>query len=301
MPFLRKLEGAIAQKARTQYNGNIRITAEMDKDLDVIRKAVYTMHRPMPFEWFLKSKKRNECDVEVYTDAATTIGVGGFVNRNGGGHFQFLWKEYPEWDRKHHPDITYMELFGVVLAAKLWGKRFHQKAVGFWCDNWASVMMAIRKVACFHRRDLNDLLRQLCESVMDNDHHYWIRHIPGEKNIIADAISRNVRIPAAAMKQHKLKNLEGKRTECREMAIEMLNETWFKHTHYIQRVRHKKHCNCGTDVNNRYDRTGYIMCQKTQRLIKEADKWAKVDKPNQSRLRRNARRLKKFNPENNQQ
>ena len=301
VPFLRRLEEAIARKARSNYHGDIRITMEMVKDIDVIRTAVYASKRPMSFEWFLKVKERKVCDVEVYTDAATTIGVGGFVNQDGGGHFQFLWREYPEWNDRHHPDITYMELFGVVLAAKLWGKRFNRLAVGFWCDNWASVMMAIRKVACFHRRDLNDLLRELCQSVMKHDHHYWIRHIPGVKNIIADAISRNEIVPAAAMRQQGIQYLEKQRTDCRQMAIEMLDRTWFKHTHYIQRVRHEKHCHCDTDVNNRYDRTGRIMCKKTNKLIMEAETWTKKEKTNQSSERRRKARKRKFNSETNKQ
>lgn len=286
VPFLRKLELRVAERARFKYEGFVRITAEMIADLKVIKAAVKDMGEPMSMDWMARDRK--DTDAVVYTDAATTVGVGGFIADEGGKTFKYLWAEDKEWDQRHHPDITYMELFGVVMAAKLWGADFAGTSVLFWCDNWASVAMAIRKVACFHRRDLNDLLRELCSSVMTHGHHYWIEHIPGVKNEIADAISRDEEVTEDMMDRQGLEQLAASHTDCSKVAKELLERTWFKHTHYIQTTRHERECRCGTDINNRSDKTGLIICEKTGAIIDKAADWKR--KENNSKRKRRAKR-----------
>ena len=47
-------------------------------------------------------------------------------------------------------------------------------------------------MACFRRGDLNDLMTELCEMATKYRFYFWIEHMAGEKNKIADALSRGL-------------------------------------------------------------------------------------------------------------
>ena len=69
-------------------------------------------------EWLIHP--RDAGDVEIYMDAATTTGMGGFESMEEGRCFEVLWKDLKICETK--PDILYLERLGVVAAAKLFGK-----------------------------------------------------------------------------------------------------------------------------------------------------------------------------------
>ena len=158
IPFLRSLEEVTAKK---HGNCDVFITAQMMKDVEVVEAAVDDADRnQICMYWLLHP--RDKGDIEVYTDAATSQGVGGFIDfgPGHGSHFAAMWTDTARWKEPAlKPDIVYMELLGVVLAAELYGSRWTGKSVRFWCDNWAVCKILKRKAACFRRRDLNDLVR----------------------------------------------------------------------------------------------------------------------------------------------
>ena len=289
IPFLRRLEESIAEKARFHYTGWCRITAEMIEDVEVVRTAVFAAHERMAFKWFTRYKFREEADVEIFTDAATSVGVGGFIKGPKGANFHFYWDSIPNWNVMAHPDITFMELMGVVMAVKLWGSRFEGMAVKLWCDNWAAVAMGARKVACFLRRDLNALLRELCTTAMKERFYFYVQHIPGKDNVIADALSRNIEVTEEDLKRRGT-GLAENPTMCTEEAMRLMAK-WTSNAHSIQQGRHRARCDCGTDINGRRDRTGILICRKTMEAVDAVQKrWLARKQPNAQERRLEQRR-----------
>ena len=118
--------------------------------------------------------------VAVVSDASGTWGCGAFISP-AGDWFQFQWPE--AWSGSC---IAVKELFPVLVSAALWGKCWFGRSVKFVCDNQAVVQaLTSGRVRDTH---LMHLLR--CLFFMEA-HFGSAVHIPGKKNLAADALSRN--------------------------------------------------------------------------------------------------------------
>ena len=82
--------------------------------------------------FFLDSFVTSTPDLELYTDAASTIGFGGYVN---GKWFQGRWPPHMLIDKRKGISIEWQELFPIVLACALCYPHFSGKRLQFWCDN----------------------------------------------------------------------------------------------------------------------------------------------------------------------
>ena len=115
------------------------------------------------------------------SDASGHWGCGAWTQQSW---FQFEW---PDAARSHH--ISFKELFAVLLACVLWGKRWRGARTRCWCDNQAAVH-CINKRSC---RDpsLMNLLR--CLSFIEALYQFELTasYIPGALNSLADDLSRN--------------------------------------------------------------------------------------------------------------
>ena len=153
----------------------VRVTKGMIKDLRV-------------WQSFLKNHNgasmmicdMSEAQLDLFTDAAGSIGFGAYFN----GH----WTN-GQWPKTlQNENITFKELFPIVLALFLWGKSFANQKINFHCDNLAVVMMVNKQSAkdkpCMH------LIRILVELCLENNVVFKAKHIPGLNNEIADALSR---------------------------------------------------------------------------------------------------------------
>ena len=119
----------------------------------------------------------------VTSDASGSWGCGAF--REGGtAWFQFQWPL--GWEGVN---IATKELFPIVEAAALWGPTWRGKQVLFRTNNQA----VVAALASYSARDppLVHLLRSLFFIEAHIDFEHKVVHIPGEKNGIADALSRN--------------------------------------------------------------------------------------------------------------
>ena len=120
----------------------------------------------------------------LYTDAAGTEGFGAFLDNQ--------WTN-GKWPRDFKSgrmlkDITFKELFPIVLAIYLWGDNFVNQKVLFHCDNQA-VVTIINRQTSKSKRTMH-LVRLLVSYCLGRNIAFRAVHIPGAKNGIADALSR---------------------------------------------------------------------------------------------------------------
>lgn len=119
-------------------------------------------------------------DMELFTDASSTVGYGAF--------FDNLWFA-GTWDADlRGEDIAVQELYVIVLAVNTWGHRWPRRRVLFHCDNEAVV--AVVRSGTSRSKRLMDLLR--CLFFVCAKHHCSVSavHIDGPSNAIADSLSR---------------------------------------------------------------------------------------------------------------
>ena len=119
--------------------------------------------------------------VVLTSDASGTWGCGAFTS--SGQWLQREWRGV--WEDAH---ITAKELLPIVLACALWGRQWQGSTVKCFCDN-AAVVAIIRSGWSKHELSMH-LMRAL--SMYMAKYRIWLvaEHLPGEKNLAADALSR---------------------------------------------------------------------------------------------------------------
>ena len=161
---------------------HIRLNREFFKDINMW-KVFLTDWNGRSF--FLDSSSTPTPDLELYTDAASSVGFGGFLQ----GHwFQGRWPPHLRLDRVRGISIEWQELFPIVVACAIWHPFFTGKRLQFWCDN-ESVVSIINSGHSKSPR-IMDLVRFLVLISMKHNFLVRARHVPGVSNGIADALSR---------------------------------------------------------------------------------------------------------------
>ena len=246
IPALRDLEEITSQKKKTD---RVRITRQIMDGLKIVQAALNDAEQgAVPMSWLLHPRRVG--DVEIYTDASTTTGVGGFEDTPGGRFYGVKWTDTAGWGPfKYQPDITYLELLGVVAAVHLFAETWSGKVVKMRCDNAAVCMMVRRKAACFRRRDLNGLLLILCELATRHRFYFWIEHIRGVDNKLADDLSRDNLAAAAELRAEKL--LAPSPTPA-IATINTLAKTWTDNARYVMAARFtaKTKCRCDHSISS---------------------------------------------------
>ena len=108
---------------------HIRLNKEFSRDI-TMWKAFLTKWNGRSF--FLESFVTTSPDLELYTDAASSVGFGGYLN---GKWFQGRWPPHLLIDKHKGISIEWQELFLIVITCVLWYPHFCGKRVQFWCDN----------------------------------------------------------------------------------------------------------------------------------------------------------------------
>jgi len=105
IPFLRGWESITS---RNTSNARVEITPRMLTDLELIEVAINdARYNAMPMRWIVYP--RDAADFTIVTDAATTIGVGGYLHVNGGRWYKRMWADTSRWStHEHKPDIVFM-------------------------------------------------------------------------------------------------------------------------------------------------------------------------------------------------
>lgn len=161
---------------------HIRLNKEFFKDLTMWKAFLAGWHGR---SFFLDTTVTPSPDLELYTDAASSIGFGGYFN---GQWFQGRWPPHLQLDSTRGISIEWQELFPIVVACAIWFPRFSGKRIQFWCDN-ESVVAIINSGHSKVPR-IMDLLRFLVLISMKHNFYVRARHVPGVSNEIADALSR---------------------------------------------------------------------------------------------------------------
>ena len=78
--------------------------------------------------FFLEDQLTSAPDFEIYTDAAGSVGYGGYFQ----GHwFNGVWTKEQQLDPKREIFIAYQELYPIILSALLWGGQWTNKRLVF--------------------------------------------------------------------------------------------------------------------------------------------------------------------------
>ncbi|CAG2228931.1 unnamed protein product [Mytilus edulis] len=124
-------------------------------------------------------------DMELFTDASSTKGFGGY---HKGEWFSSSWSGNLELPDEKKYSMAFLELYPIVVAAILWGSKWSKKRILFWCDNEATV--AIVKKGRSKCLQIMSLMRQLTWCACKYNFHFSAKHVPGYENEISDALSR---------------------------------------------------------------------------------------------------------------
>ena len=140
-----------------------------------------------PLKHFLTSPE--DATQFIYSDASTT-GLGAIIYPQ-----QRVFSSINTCDIPSSHDIMWREMFAVILAAYTWKNYIKSQWTIFYCDNEAVVHMLIKRCAPQSRKDLQQLIRIFCFLCDATPFHFWIQHIPGDRNTIADSLSRHPIVP----------------------------------------------------------------------------------------------------------
>ncbi len=121
-------------------------------------------------------------DINLFTDAAPSIGFGGFYQ---GRWFASPW---PAQLQGLPQSSAFAELYPLVVAAFLWGNEWYSKCILVHCDNEA-VVQCVNKGRS-HSPALTPFLRRLKWIAACDQFVIVAKHVAGSENQIADSLSR---------------------------------------------------------------------------------------------------------------
>ena len=161
-----------------QLHHHIRLTAAFRSDLQWWVAFLAKWNGRSMMEGNLK---KNPSAV-VTSDASGTWGCGAFTSQ--GSWFQLQWPS--EWSSIH---ITVKELLPIIVACAVWGKQWQGQTVMCNCDN-AAVVAVVNS-----GRSKDNLVMHLLRCLYFFAAHFncflFAQHLPGRKNVAADALSRD--------------------------------------------------------------------------------------------------------------
>lgn len=174
-PFLRRLIDLTIGVSKPYYY--IRVTAQVREDLCTWLSFLATHNGKsvlLPDRWLTSS------DISLFTDASGAFGYGAVL----GSHWF-----YGSWNQSWRAQsITLLEFYPIVLAVQIWAQALANKCIYFRTDN-AALVEIINKQTSKDSRIMH-FLRQLVLTCLKNNILFRATHIPGKRNVLADALSR---------------------------------------------------------------------------------------------------------------
>ena len=170
----------------SRWTHHINITRRIKRDVNMMMEGLRACQsNGLPFDFILHPDR---CfDMHAYTDAASTVGIGGFIQIPDAPHFQSRWSDMIGMEER---DILWKEMAAILVLFILFKEQFKGKIVCVWSDNEPDIHMLIRWRAPLHRPDLHILIREIAKICIHNQIRPWWEHIAGEKNVAADRLSR---------------------------------------------------------------------------------------------------------------
>ena len=128
-------------------------------------------------------------EYHIWTDASGSFGCGA-VAPSQEEWIQWRWSNCtPDGAESVEESILWMELFPIVLAMAVWGRRWEESNVIIHCDNMGTV--AVVNSGYSKAAPVMHLLRCLFFSRARFQFTLQAVHTPGVQNTWADAVSRN--------------------------------------------------------------------------------------------------------------
>jgi hypothetical protein len=186
IPAGRSFVGHLLERARTvkKLHHRLTLTAGCRRDL-----AMWTMFLSQwnGVAFFHDQFASVAADLELYTDAASSAGFGGYY---AGRWFSGAWPQEIRrlLDTDEGWSMALLELYPIVAAAVLWGGEWNAKRILFHCDNLATVQIIERGRSPVDA--IMKLVRRLTWEALTGNFTVRAAHIPGSVNVIADALSR---------------------------------------------------------------------------------------------------------------
>ena len=202
---LESLTGKLAHAARVVRPGKT-FMGRMFQLLGGVRQPHHRVRLNLSFrsdiEWWnsfiadwngvslMKPNAGAESSVHVWTDASGHFGCGAFVPTSH-EWLQLQWPDsYPAGELQlKEESIALKELLPIVLACGVWGSNWTNQTVIVHCDNLGVVSLV--NTGYSRIRTIMHLLRSLFFIRARFQLEVWATHVPGRRNALADAISRN--------------------------------------------------------------------------------------------------------------
>lgn len=178
--FLSRLFKAAYSVKRLHHR--IKLSSEAKADLEMWAKFLAGWNG---ISLFLDLQKTSAPDMQLYTDAASTIGYGGFFRTHW---FCDAWPDNLPKTLENSVSISFQELYPIVVAAILWGESWSRKRVQFHCDNQGTVYILNKGRS--KSPDIMKLMRKLTIVAATHSFAYEAKYIEGCRNNVADALSR---------------------------------------------------------------------------------------------------------------
>ena len=174
--FLRRVY-ALTQKVQKHYH-HVKITKEVRADFETWYHCLSEYNGRTSF---LLDAVHTERALQLYNYSSKTIGYGAVLGTEWlYGTWREDWKAY---------DITFLELYPIVLSSILWGGRFSNRTIEFYTDNLA--LVSIINKCSSRKTHIMLLVRALVKSMLRFNFVFYAIHIPGVLNVLADALSRD--------------------------------------------------------------------------------------------------------------
>ena len=148
----------------------------------------------IPLKWVISDS--TEFHEEIWTDAALkgdmkVGGMGGCTLSNFAyqiNNDETIMSEVSKL--RKGIDIKLLELIAVYCFVAVLAPNLQYKNIKIWCDNDTAVWALIKKRAPLIRRDMNFVVNKFCELSVQYHFRFWIEHIKGDDNVMADNLSR---------------------------------------------------------------------------------------------------------------
>ena len=155
----------------------IRLNKEVKKDLNLWLSFLANFNGR---SFFIDDKWLSSNNLNLSTDASGALGFGAIFGKH--------WC-YGKWpDNWANLNIAILEFYPIVLSLHLWGADMSNRSILFFTDNEALVHV-INKQSCKDKA-LMALVRKLVLICLQFNVAFKAKHIPGVKNVLADALSR---------------------------------------------------------------------------------------------------------------
>ena len=149
-------------------------------------------YNKIPFSYVLRD--RTNFHVQIFTDAATNTGFGGWDTF--GNYFKGTWDKITLPKKQHEKDtlINFMELITMISFIIANRHIYKNKNLYLWIDNIAAKSWIISKrckMKSVRFEWVSNAIRSLMIHCLKYHIYFWIEYIRSEDNKIADALSRN--------------------------------------------------------------------------------------------------------------